>query len=80
MTRFFFHLEDRSGRMADEEGVELPDFDSAHRHALQAARLIICDEVVRGHVDLRQSILVEDQSGHRLADISFRDVLAIDVD
>ncbi len=78
MTRFYFHLEDRSGRVADEEGVELPDVDSAHRHALQAARLIICDEVVRGRVDLSQTILVEDQAGRRLVDLRFRDALAID--
>lgn len=78
MTRFYFHLVDRSGRVADEEGVELPDVDSAHRHALLAARLIICDEVVQGRVDLRQSILVEDQSGRRLVDIPFRDALAIE--
>jgi hypothetical protein len=78
MTRFYFHLEDRSGRVADEEGVDLPDVDSAHRHALQAARLIICDEVVRGRVDLSQTILVEDQAGRRLVDLRFRDALAID--
>jgi hypothetical protein len=78
MTRFYFHLEDRSGRVADEEGVELPDVDSAHRHALQAARLIICDEVVRGRVDLSQTILVEDQAGRRLVDLRFRDALAIE--
>jgi hypothetical protein len=78
MTRFYFHLEDRSGRVADEEGVELPDVDSAHRHALQAARLIICDEVVQGRVDLSQTILVEDQAGRRLVDLRFRDALAID--
>jgi hypothetical protein len=78
MARFYFHLEDRSGFIADEEGVDLPDVDSAHRHALQAARLIICDEVVRGHVDLSQTILVEDQTGRRLVDLRFRDALAID--
>ena len=78
MTRFYFHLEDRSGRVSDEEGMELPDIDSAHRHALQAARLIICDEVVRGRVDLHQTILVEDQTGRRLVDLPFRDALAID--
>ena len=78
MTRYFFHLEDRSGRILDPEGIDLPDVDSAHRHALQAARLIICDEVVQGRVDLRQTIRVEDQNGRRLVDLPFRDVLAIE--
>ncbi len=78
MTRFFFHIEDRGGRVADEEGVELSDADSAHRHALQSARLIICDEVVRGRIDMRRAILVEDEDGRRVADLPFSAALAID--
>lgn len=78
MTRFFFHLQDRGGRVADEEGVELADADAAHRHALQSARLFICDEVVQGKIDMHRAIQVEDQDGRRVAELPFSAALAIE--
>lgn len=78
MTRFFFHLQDRGGRVPDREGVELPDADSAHRHALQSARLLICDAVVQGRIDMRRAIQVEDQDGRRIADLPFSAALSIE--
>jgi hypothetical protein len=39
MPRFFFHLRAPSGKLIlDDEGVELPDLDTAAREAAHAAR------------------------------------------
>ena len=50
MPRFFFHLRAPSGRLImDEEGVELPDLDSAAREATEAARGFSEDSDLGGH-------------------------------
>jgi hypothetical protein len=65
MPRFYFHVCNGTGLVEDEEGQELPDFDSARLSAIRSARDIMAADVQRGMLDLSSFIEIED-SGHQL--------------
>ena len=62
MARFFFHLREHSGRLDDEEGVEL-SFEEVDAAALETVRALIAADVLEGRLDLNGLIEVEDESG-----------------
>ena len=63
MTLYFFDFRSDSAYSQDEEGVKLPDLQSAHDEAVCALADIIRDATLEGAVDPRISIEVRDQLG-----------------
>ena len=77
VPRFFFHLYDDIVAR-DAEGQELPDADAARSRALVSAREMACAEVLKGHLNLRHRIEVEDESGTLLASVHFGEAVDIE--
>ena len=62
----------------DEEGVELPDAAAAYEHAVEEARVMVCESVRKGHLNLEHRIEVTDDSGVSVATVQFRDAFTIE--
>lgn len=77
MPRFLFHLYN-SEITRDEEGQDFPDFESAQRAAIEAARAMIGEEARRGKVNLSHRIEVEDEIGLLCFTVRFRDAIEVE--
>jgi hypothetical protein len=75
MARYHFHLHDRSGMLADEEGVMLDSAADALRLALTNARGLISDDVASGVLDLNGAIQVTDEQGRTLLILPFEEAV-----
>jgi hypothetical protein len=77
MTRFFFHIRDGEEYLEDEEGVELPDLDTAHHEAISAAREMISDMVLRGKVINGQAFEIANADGQILKVVPFKSAITL---
>ncbi|KQS02191.1 hypothetical protein ASG11_15545 [Sphingomonas sp. Leaf357] len=77
MTHFLFHLHECGVVTEDEEGRDLPDFESARHHAEIAARAIICAELEDGDICLGCHIEIENRDTGERHIVAFRDVVRI---
>lgn len=77
MERFYFHLENRIGRVLDEEGVEMPGLQEAVSYAIENVRSILSDEVKRGVADFRGNIAIADARGAVVRVIEFKDAVEL---
>jgi hypothetical protein len=75
--KFFFRLCDEFG-CEDEEGMQLPDTDSAIDEAIRGARSIMAEQVTKGRLSLKPRIDILDEAGSIAASVAFRDVVDID--
>lgn len=75
--RYFFHLHNDID-VRDDEGVDLPDLDTARRRAVQYACEMAAESVRDGHLVLSHSIEVTDEAGDRVFSLSFADAVQID--
>lgn len=62
----------------DEEGIELPNLETACFRAMRIAREIIAEEAKGGRIPLRWSIEITDDIGTVVATTRFADVVTID--
>ena len=76
--RYFFHLREGDSYVIDGEGLELVDFAAAIAAATAGARSIIAAEAAAGNVPLRPVMEVDDEHGHRVFDLPFRDTVRLD--
>ena len=76
MPRFFFHLYDDLV-VLDEEGMEMPDLEAASAKATEIARLLACEGVKQGNLDLDHRIDVADERGEIVLKLKFRDAFTI---
>lgn len=76
MPRYFFHIFNDE-IVLDEEGLELPDIDSARQNAIAGARSLICRSVENGHLNLNHRIEVCDESDSRLFTMTFREAFTL---
>ena len=77
MPRFYFHL--RNDIVTnDEEGAELPDLTSARRTAVETARGLAAESVRQGHLNLNHYIEIENEYGHVIATVTFREAVKIE--
>lgn len=76
MPRFYFHIFNDEDTV-DDEGLELPDSAAAREAALEEARVLVCESIRRGHLNLEHRIEVEDERGNRTV-MSFRDAFTIE--
>ena len=77
MPRYFLHLHNRIGIVADEEGMELPDLAAARRQAVLSIRSVLGEEIRQGRVDLRGRVEIADESGQVQATIHYREAVEL---
>ncbi len=77
MPRFHLNLYNRAGASRDEEGLELPDLDSARAAAIDGIRSLASEEVRRGRLDLAGRVEILDEAGTLLATIAFAEAVEI---
>jgi hypothetical protein len=75
MPRYFFHVHDRTGTCADEEGMILSDDSAARRIALKGARSLMSDDIARGVLDLNGTIAVTDAKGQLILQVRFEEAV-----
>jgi hypothetical protein len=75
MSRYFFHLHDRAGKVVDPEGRALESVASARNHAVTAARAVISDDVLTGVLDLSGYIEVTDELGGMVMVVHFEEAV-----
>ncbi|HEX8669022.1 MAG TPA: hypothetical protein VF727_11705 [Allosphingosinicella sp.] len=76
--RYYFHLREGDGYVADEEGLDLPGPEAALAAARRGARSLIASEALLGKLPLAAAIEVEDEHGVILFDLPFRDAVVMD--
>jgi|tagenome__1003787_1003787.scaffolds.fasta_scaffold14259978_1 hypothetical protein len=77
MPRFYLHLSDGE-RILDEDGMLFDDLDGARDEAVRAARDIMCDQVRRGFLGLRDRIEIVGEDGQPLLEVTFREAVRIE--
>jgi hypothetical protein len=77
MPRFYFHLYNDIVVM-DEEGADLADAAAAREHAIEECRVMVCESVKNGHLNLDHRIEVAEEGGGRVATVTFRDAFTIE--
>ena len=76
--RYYFHLYDREGFLADQEGREFARMAAVRKAALKAARSIIGHDVENGMLDLRGRIEVADEHGTVVLRLPFTDAVRLE--
>ena len=69
MPRFFFHVLNDASFMKDEEGQELQNLEAACKEARRAIGEIIAQEVAADLNTVHLSVMVDDETGARVANI-----------
>ncbi len=77
MPRYFFHLQDGTSRLQDEEGLKLPDPEAAWYQGMRSARDAIDREIKVGV--FRPGLLVEvvDEEGEQVWAVPFEEVMSL---
>ena len=76
MPLYFMHLRDGTDEVLDPDGHDMPA-DRVADAALRAARDCIAGDVLKGLIDLRYRIEVEDKGGAVVHRLEFGDAVAI---
>jgi hypothetical protein len=71
MPHFYFHIFNGTGETHDDEGVDLPDLDSARAKALSSIRSILREEIRGGMLDFGGVVRITDEHGELLLEIPF---------
>ena len=77
---YYFNLHNSVGLIRDEEGVDLPDLDSAREEAIRNARALIADDVLKGRLDLKAKLDILAEDGTRLFALRFADAIEVSAD
>ena len=72
MPRFFFHLREKSKTTRDVEGMELPDVDAVYEEAVESAREIMSQQVLRGERANGQAFVIADECGNTVMTFPFK--------
>ena len=75
MPRFYMHVCNGNGFVEDQEGVDLPDRDTARSKAVEAARDIMAGDLRKGELDLSSFIEVEDEAHSLLFTLHFSEAV-----
>jgi hypothetical protein len=67
MANFKFHVLNDTFYSVDEEGMELADEAAVNAHARNIIAGLIGEEVKTGREPIHLAIMVDDQTGHRIA-------------
>lgn len=77
MPRYFFHVFDHHGELRDGEGVELSDSTAADGFAIEAARSLICADVMSGQIGLEGRIDIAGPDGQTLGSVTYREAVGL---
>jgi hypothetical protein len=78
MPRYYLHLRNDLD-VPDEEGVELPDLDTARAQAAANARFTLAQTAMdEGKINFTHRIDIEDEDGRILDTVWFRDVVIVE--
>ena len=77
MTLYFFHLRDGEDILLDPEGTRLDGAAAIAKTALVAARSLISDDALNGHISLHYRIDVEDEAGDVVHSLAFNDAVTV---
>ena len=75
VPRFYLHVCNGTGFVADEEGQELPNLEAARAEAVKSARSIMASDVQRGMLDLSSFIEIEDADHQLVSTLGFQDAV-----
>lgn len=77
MPRYFFRLVECGDVLDDPDGTDLPDLDAARHLAMLEARSIMKAEIDEGQLCLACQIEVDDEVGHRVATVPFKEAIQL---
>ena len=77
MPRFYFHLYNDIVAM-DDEGIELPDLETAKAAAIINIRDLLTEDVMKGRMPLQHRIEIADGDGAVMAVVPFRDAVTVE--
>jgi hypothetical protein len=78
MPNFFFHVCDDMD-VPDQEGANLRDITAAREHAVEAARVLMCETLAQdGRISLHHRIDIEDDAGGVIASVPFGEAVRIE--
>jgi len=78
MPRYFLHVRDADRLLRDPDGIHLHDVEAARVEAIQSARELMADSIVRdGHIGIERSIVVGNDMGATLLVVPFRDAIRL---
>jgi hypothetical protein len=76
MPRYFFHLYNDLVAL-DEEGAELPDLEAARTHAIRNIRELMCEELLKGHLNFGHRIEVADDRWERVLTVPYSEAVTV---
>ena len=76
MPRFYFHVFNDVIAI-DEEGLELPDLETAREQAMESARELVCEGIHKGHLNLDHRIEVEDEAHNKVLILTYREAFTV---
>ena len=77
MPRFYFNLQDVTGRKDDPDGVVLPDAEAAWYQAVRSARDIIGEDMRHGGFIPGRRVDIEDEHGQPIWAVPFDEVAGL---
>lgn len=77
MPHYLFSVHD-DGETVASVGIELPHAGLALAEAVRGARALAADQVLEGRLNLSHRIEIADETGAVIANIVFRDAIAIE--
>lgn len=75
MPRFHFYLRADGGRIPDEEGSDLPALEAARAEAIESARELMAQAILKGYDISGQSIEIRDGGGRLLLEVPFTEAI-----
>lgn len=76
--RYFFDIVEHSETTRDLEGTELPDDTAAREEAVQAAREMMSDALLRGHSVDHRTFEIRGRHGELVESMPFTDAVPTD--
>ena len=77
VPRYFFHLYN-GGQTLDDEGLVLPDMNSAWDTAIRSIRDLMKEDLINGHISLSHRIEITDEYGRILRTVSFKEAVTVE--
>ena len=77
MARFYLHLFDSIGYVADDEGHELPDLVAARKTAVESIRDLVAADARAGVIHLEGRIEIRNHERQMLETVHYTDAFAI---
>jgi hypothetical protein len=78
MPKYVFHIREDGVLDRDEDGIDLPNADVAYKEAINAAREMLAEKVLKGDVIDGQRFELTTEDGILLCEVPFRALLRLD--